>query len=390
MDFTKLTEYLDSLAEQYGVPGFDCKIMQNHREIYRHMGGWSDYAHTHPVSAGDLYDVYSCTKLITMVAVMQLAERGALSLEDRLDQYLPEFSSMQVALDFAAVPGRMPAWPDSTTPVRPANTPMYLHDLMSMTSGMSYDTESEPIRRVLKDNPYATTREIVAAMAKMPLIYEPGTRWSYSLSHDVMAAVVEVVSGETFGEYLQRHIFAPLGLEEMYLHTPESETSRLSAQYAVDRQTGEIVHADWGNRFRLSPKYDCGGAGLTCGVDGYCTVLDALSCGGTGKNGARILTPESVLEMSRNRLDERALEDFHRGGRFEYGYGLGVRTMMVPGGSQGPVGEFGWDGAAGAYGMVDPVNHVSLFYTQEILGMPKVYSEIHPKLRDLAYIGLRS
>lgn len=390
MDFTRLTRYLDSLSGQYGVPAFDCKIMQNHREIYRHMGGWSDYAHTRPVTAGDLYDVYSCTKLITMVAVMQLVESGALGLDDRLDRYLPEFASMQVALGSTAVPGRVPVWPDSTTPVRPARTPMYLHDLMSMTAGMSYDTDSGPIRRVLQNDPAATTREIVAAMAQMPLIYEPGTRWSYSLSHDVLAAVVEIVSGETFGRYLRRHIFDPLELDNMYLHTPENAAGRLSAQYAADRETGEIVRADWGNRFRLSPRYECGGAGLTCSVDSYCAVLDALSCGGVGKTGERLLKPESVIEMSRNRLDETELNDFHRGGRFEYGYGLGVRTMMDPAGSEGPVGEFGWDGAAGAYAMVDPVNHISLFYVQEILGMPKVYSEVHPRLRDLAYIGLRS
>lgn len=121
----------------------------------------------------------------------------------------------------------------------------------------------------------------------------------------------------------------------------------------------------------------------------YSAVLDAVSCGGVGAAGVRILRPESIRMWSENRLNEAQLEDFHRPGRREYGYGLGVRTLIDASGSKSPVGEFGWDGAAGAYALIDPVNHVSVVYAQQVLGMVKVYFEIHPRIRDLVYEELK-
>ena len=115
MDFSKLTAYLNSLDQRYGVHGLDCKIMRGHEPLYRHMAGHSDYAQTKPVTRDDLYDVYSCTKIVTMTAVMQLVEQGKLGLEDELTQYLPEFAEMRVAKDFPI--GEWPfTWPTQSSP----------------------------------------------------------------------------------------------------------------------------------------------------------------------------------------------------------------------------------------------------------------------------------
>lgn len=387
MDFSKLTAYLDTLEQAYGVHGLDCKIMRAHETVYRHMAGHSDYALTKPVSETDLYDVYSCTKIITMTAVMQLVEQGRIGLNDELSKYLPEFANMQVASDFRI--GEWPfAWPTLSSPLVPAKNPILIHELMSMTAGLSYDVFSKPIKELQREtNGKATTREMMRAIARMPLVCEPGTRFSYALGHDVLAAVVELVGGEPFAQHVQRHIFAPLGAKEMYFHPSESEKARLSAQYMRNFNTGEIEqNSDM--IYRLSERYDSGGAGLSCSVDSYSLVLDALANGGVGATGLRILKPESILTMSQNRLNDQQMEDFSKTGKIGYGYGLGVRTLIDNSHSKSPEGEFGWDGAAGGYALIDPVNQISIFYTHEIIGMIAAYNEIHPTIRDLAYEAL--
>ncbi|MCE5188535.1 MAG: beta-lactamase family protein [Eubacteriales bacterium] len=387
MDFSKLTAYLDSLEQTYEVHGLDCKILRGHLTVYRHMAGHRDYAKREPVSEHDLYDVYSCTKVITMTAVMQLVEQGRLSLDEPLSRYLPEFSEMQVAKDFRFVDWPF-AWPTLSSPLAPARNPILIHQLMSMTAGLSYDVLSEPIREMQRESGNrASTRDMMKAIARMPLICEPGTRYSYGLGHDVLAAVIEVIDGEPFSRYLKKHVFDPLGAADLYFHIPEREAKRLSAQYRKDMDTGEV--APYGEMiYRLTNRYESGGAGLACPVDAYSRVLDALANGGVGANGARILEPESIAAMSQNRLNAQQMQDFSRAGKAGYGYGLGVRTLVDAACSKSPVGEFGWDGAAGAYALVDPVNRLSIFYAHEIIGMNAAYSEIHPTIRDLAYEAL--
>jgi CubicO group peptidase (beta-lactamase class C family) len=389
VDFTRLSDYLKTLEAEYGVHGLDCKIMREYELIFRFMTGYSDYDLTVPVSENDLYEVYSCTKIITMTAVMQLVEQAKIGLFDALEKYLPEFSEMWVATDFHV--GEWPVeWPTLDSPLVPAKNKILIHDLMSMTAGLSYDVASEVIKEKKRETGNkAGTREMISAIACMPLIFEPGTRYSYALGHDVLAAVVEVVSGMPFSQYLKDNIFDPLAITEMYFQVPESEADRISAQYVQDMQTGEITPQP-GNIFRLSDNYESGGAGLICTVDAYSMVLDALANDGVGATRAGILQPESIHTMSKNWLTDQQLEDFKKSGKVGYGYGLGVRTLIDGASSKGPVGEFGWDGAAGAYAMIDPVNHISIFYAHEILGMIEAYSEIHPTIRDLTYEAMKA
>ena len=384
MNFSKLTAYLNTLEEKYGVHGLDMKITRGHETVYRCMLGHSDYERKTPVSERDLYNIYSASKVITMTGVMQLIEQGKLGLNDPLEKYLPEFAHMRYAADFKM--GEFPfRWPDENSQLVPAQNPMRIHDLMSMTAGMSYDIASTPIRKVVEEtHGEATTRQVVTAMAQMPLLCEPGTRYSYALGHDVLAAVVEVVTGMTFGAYMKRNVFEPLGITEMYYQVPAGEEHRLFAQYGKDWDTGKIKR-DESMIYRITKNYESGGAGLCTTVDEYTKVLQALANGGVGRTGGRILKQESVLAIGRNWLTEQELADFSRTGKEGYGYGLGVRVLIDGTKSKSPVGEFGWDGAAGAYALVDPKNHIGMFYTHEILGMIEAYSEIHPTLRDLAY-----
>lgn len=388
MNFDKLTEYINSLDEKYGIKAADCKITQNHRVVYRHMTGHSDYEGNTPISDQDLYYLYSATKVITMIAVLQLMEKKQLDLYDEVRKYLPEFSTMRVVDNFQVK--QFPfEWPKTDTPCHLAHNTIRIIDLMSMTAGLSYDIESEEIIKLKKEsNNQASTREVVAAIAKIPLIYEPRTRYAYSMGHDVLAAVIEVVSGLSYGEYLRKNIFEPLGIKDFYFHLDDNLANRLSAQYAADFKTGKIEPCAKTNRFKLTDRYESGGAGLIGTVDAYSTVIEALSNGGVGINNQRILSEESIRLFSTNYLTGQMLEDFKASGKVGYGYGLGVRVLIDKDKSMSPIGEFGWDGAAGAYVLVDPINHISIFYAQHVLGFLPVYQTIHPTIRDLAYEAL--
>ena len=388
MDFSKLTKYLDDLEKDYGVPGYDLIVKKDHETIFRRMGGFSDYHRSVPVAESDLYIMYSATKVITMTAAMQLIEQGKIGLDDPVTKYLPEFAKMEVA-DHCKLNQWPPQIPTLADPHHPAKTPITIRMLMTMTAGLNYDTGGAPILALKKaTGNQATTREMMTAIAEMPLLFEPGTHYSYSFGHDVIAAVIEVVTGQTYSKYLEEHIFSPLGIRDAYFHPDDTLQKRLTAQYMVDAESGEIRPVDQTNIYCLSDRYDSGGAGLVCTAEAYSTVLDALACGGEGKDGARILSTESLARMAENQLTPGMLSEYQMPWRMEYGYGLGVRTLIHPEDSPTPQGEFGWDSAGGAYTLADPVNHISILYAQEILNMIRSYSEIHPTLRNLVYDAL--
>lgn len=394
MEFGKLTEYLNSLEARFGIPALDCKITRNHEVVFRHMSGFSDYAKKHPVSNRDLYGLYSATKVITMVAVMQLMESGKLGLYDELRRFLPEFANLRVADSFVLkLPLQFPIpWPGPDSPCHLAHSQIRIIDLMSMTSGLSYNLGAEILIKARADShDKATTREMVAAMARMPLLYEPRTRWSYSLAHDVLAAVVEAVSGMRFGDYLLKNVFGPLGLTDFHFVVDAEQKKRISAQYVHDGGSGKNIPAPYDNAtgfIRLTENYESGGAGLIASVDAYSAVIDALANGGIAANGHRLLQEDTIRLFSTNYLTGDMLKDFQTPGgdaRKGYGYGLGVRVHIDPSTAKTPAGEFGWDGAAGAYVLIDPVNHISLFYAQQVTGLQQAFEIIHPEIRDLAY-----
>ena len=390
MNFNKLEAFQDSLQEVYGIPATDCKITKDHQVVYRHMTGCCDYAGQIPASDQDLYRLYSATKVITATAVLQLMERKKLDLYDDVRRFLPEFTNLKVADRFEM--DHFPIeWPNENTKCHLMHGCIRIIDLLTMTAGLSYDTGSAPLAEIKKaSNDKASTREVISAIAQMPLIYEPQTRWGYSLAHDVLAGVVEAVSDMQFSQYLHKYIFDPLGLKDFTFHVGPKEAQRLSALYAADFDTDRFSPAsqEMASSFQLTQNYESGGAGLIGSVDDYSVFLDALCNGGKAANGYRLLSPETLSLLSTNYITGKMLEDFQATGKKGYGYGLGVRVLIDSSCSRSPLGEFGWDGAAGAFALVDPVNHISIFYVQHILGFPKVYSEIHPKLRDLAYEGI--
>ena len=387
MDFTKLTEYMDSLEKNYGVYNADIIIKKDHKVVYRHMVGHSDYEKKVPVNENDMYFFYSASKVVTAAAVYKAVELGLLSLSDNVDKYLPEFADMKV-IDREVKPGDFRApMPTLSEPSHPAKSKITIENLLMMEGGLTYDLHSEAIKEEQeKSGNKASTRDIVKAIAKMPLMYEPGIHWSYSLAHDVLAAVIEVVSGKKYSEFLKEYFFGPLGIEELYFAEPAGR--EVSALYKNDWTTNEKQPTEKVLEYRLSENYESGGAGLMGTVDAYSKFIDALANGGVGENGARILN-EDFIEIVLGHLTKGEADvEFKNGGKGSYSYGPGVRVKTDTQKGLSPIGEFGWDSAAGAYVLVDPVNKISLFYSQHVLMHMASYFEIHPAIRDLAYEAL--
>ena len=372
MDFSELTEYLDSLRA-VGVPGCDMIVNRDHEQLYRHMAGYRDAEGSEPMRGDETYCMYSCTKVYTSCAAMQLIEKGIIGLDDPVSDYLPAYAHITVR--------------DGDT-VRPARRVMTVRHLLSMQSGLDYVLDTPSIRKVLEQTGgMATTRQIAEARAGDPLCFEPGTNFLYSLSHDVLAAVIEVASGMKFSEYLERNIFEPLDIRSTGFQMDDAKRQRLCAQFVVNAETGalDLCPKDVMN-YRLSPVYESGGAGLICDLRDYAIFADALACGGVSASGARILRPETIQLWSANQLCPQGRDTFDIWKRLGYSYALGVRTRVDTAvGGRGQIGEFGWDGAACSWVMIDPVNHLSAFYAMHVCNYGYAYDVIHPKLRDLIY-----
>jgi len=369
MNFEALTAYLDALPSR-GVPGCHMTVMVNHKPVYSRVVG--EARPGKPMRGDETYWFYSATKVITMTALMQLIERGVVKPDDPVSKYIPAYARLGVREGHST---------------RMARTVMTVEHLMTMQSGLDYNLQSFSIMEALREGRYSTYA-LVSALADEPLSFDPGAHYQYSLSHDVAAAVVEVASGRRFGEYVHENIFAPLGADDLTFHPTEEQRTRMAARYSWDAGEKPVLQDNFRNPYVLSDEYESGGAGLMGSVNSYVLIADALANGGVGSTGARILTPESIDIMRADRLSGPSREDFDRMGKVGYSYGFGVRTMVDNSRARSPIGEFGWDGAAGAWVMADPEHHIAAFYAQHVLGCGRAFAEFHPAMRDLIYGGL--
>lgn len=333
--FERVIAFTDSFLDK-GIPGYDIMICKDGQCVLRHWNGFSDLENKIPMNGKEHYDIYSCSKLITCTAALQLWEQGKFQLTDRLSDYMPEFKNMTVQTEQGIVP---------------AKNPILIQHLFEMTAGFSYDMNSTAVQACRADTEgRCPTRSFMLYLAKEPLLFEPGDQYHYSLCHDVLSALVEVLSGQKFEHYVQQHIFDPVGMRESaFLARP------VAAKYLYNADTCRLKPITR-NGYRIGTEYASGGAGAVSTVEDYVAFAEALRTG-------KLLKPETLRLMSTDRLSEHQRRTFTIP---TAGYGLGVRTPR-----EGfPFTEFGWGGAAGAYIAIDPVHNLTVFYAQHVLKSP--------------------
>lgn len=362
MDFTRVKDLMDESVAEHGVPCSDIAVVHNGSMVYRYMNGTSDDGKKILLQGDERYFLYSATKPVTCTAVLQLIEEGRLGLDDKLADFIPEFGHMMVKT------------PEG---LKTACKPITIRNLFTMTSGLNYNLESLSILAARRKNPYASTLEMVCAMAEEPLEFEPGDHYLYSLSHDVLAAVAEVVTGMRFGDYLKERIFDVCGMNRTGFFCNEDAKNMVCSQYRYFPERGACELMEKENVYILTPSYQSGGAGLISCVDDYIRFVDAMS------SGNRLLKKETIDMMRADQLGQQAYEDFKLR-KPGYTYGLGVRTDAY--GRFAHKGEFGWDGAAGAYVLIDPDNHIGIFYATHVRNHGEyLYQNLHQAIRDAVY-----
>ncbi len=376
MNFKELEAFLDSIV-QWRIPGADCAIYYKNRPVFRYSAGYADIKSKKPISADNLYNLYSASKVITCAAALQLFENGKFLMTDPLWEYLPEFREMYIkkVLD------------NGNVELVKAQNSITVRDLFTMTAGLTYELNTPSIKAARENAPNQSpaTREIIKAIAEDPLMFEPGTHWNYSLCHDVLGGLIEVVSGKKFSQYLKENIFDPLYMKDTGFYLSDERTARMARQYSFNDETNTAVEVSLKNVYVLGSNYESGGAGLISSVDDYIRFAAALCNKGKALNGEQILSRRTIELMKTNHLDETCMKDFNWIQLRGYGYGLGVRTMVnsAVGGSLSPVGEFGWPGAAGSYSLIDQTNELAVFYAQHLLNNQEPY--VHPRLRNVIY-----
>jgi CubicO group peptidase (beta-lactamase class C family) len=368
----RLSRVLRAEVERGRVPGVVALVARRGRISYFESFGRRDPAGAAPMAADSIFRIYSMTKPIVSVAAMMLLEEGRFLLSDPVAKYLPELGERKVAVEHGG-----------QIELVPALRPITIQDLLRHTSGLTYEFRGTgPVHKMyMSAQIYSrnqTNAEQVAALGKLPLINQPGSRWEYSRSTDVVGRLIEVWSGLKLGEYLERHILAPLGMIDTAFHVPQKDLERLAEAFAKDPETGGSVQLV---NVRDAPKFESGGGGLVSTAGDYARFLQMLLNRGTF-NGVRFLSRKTVELMTADHLGTiTGAPDLLLPG---YGFGLGFAVRLQPGISHvpGTVGQYFWGGLAGTTFWVDPAEELFAIMLIQAPGQRDYYRTL---FRDLVY-----
>ena len=352
--FEELTAYLDSFSEM-GIPYYDCLIRIHGEEVYRRRNGFLDPEKTVRPTGKEFTNFYSCSKQVTCTAALQLWEKGLFSLEDRVSDYIPEYAELTV---------------ETEDGIRKCDTPLLIKHLFEMSSGYGYASMPHLHDTALKEyGGKPTTLDAVRLLAREPLEFTPGLKWRYGSSHDILAALVELISGERFGQYVKEHIFDVCGMTRSTFYPCEVNHAEIAQQYIFDKESQKVlpIGPELSSLFNLGPYYESGGAGLRSTVEEYSSFLEHL------RSGEELLKRSTIALQTTNRYTDREYSSGH--GR--YGYGLGCRCPL-PG---NPLRAFGWGGKAGQFFAVDLEHDLTIVYSQHVVSPPN--SSLRGKIYDV-------
>lgn len=394
----RIRPVMQSYVDQKGYAGISTMISRRGKVVYADQVGWQDKEAGVPMAEDTIFRIYSMTKPIIYSALMTLYEEGRFQLMDPVAKFIPAFGATRVLGADGSLADQNPL------------RPMQVRDLMTHTSGLTYDfLEDFPVGQMyrearLMNDASRSLEAVIGELARIPLAFHPGSQWHYSLGTDVAAHLIQVISGQPLDQFMRERLFAPLGMADTDFAVPQAKQGRLSAMYGLPDLFAEGMtfsalfgHFMSGNNARreVADTYpvDAPGGFLRGGIGLYSTAEDYMRFAqmlltGTAEDGQRILGRKTLALMHQNHLPQ-ALLPYYLGGAPNpgYGFGLGSRVCndVAAAGVSTSLGEFGWAGAAKTYYWVDPQEElIGLFMSQYMVGfdLPDV------DLRTLAYQAL--
>jgi len=339
---------MQAQVEQGKIGGIETLVYQDGKVVQRAQYGFQDREAEKPLREDSLYKIFSLTKLVTGTGLLQLYDQGKFQLDDPVGKYLPQLMNLQVAIAEG---------PDGFPVTEPANHPITIRELMTHTAGFTYGRFSQSqvdelyVKADIQD-PKTTLAVMMDKLASIPLRQQPGTVWHYSISVDIQARLIEVLSGMPFDAYLQQHVFEPLNMVDTDFYAPPEKADRLAVSY-MPQEDGSLKPLP--NDFFLSkPSFLNGGGGLISSTDDYLRFARMLLNEGE-LDGKRLLKVETVRLMRQNQLPEGVdnIGPFFPGNQF--GLNVAVVNDSEAAGYL-PEGTFWWWGIQGAWAWIDPTN----------------------------------
>lgn len=375
---------LDPLLAEYvnenKIAGAGLRIYVGDDCIYDRCLGYADAEAGKPFRPDTICQLASMTKCIAVTAAMQLYEKGLFLLTDPVEKYIPEFANRQVYYTDER----------GFIRTRPAIRPVTVGNLFDMTSGITigWETKSlngremaEGTRQLIAEGRY-NVQEYAKMCGRIPGNFDPGEHFFYGDSHNILGALIEILTGKRFGEYLKENIFDPLDMPDTFFIVPEEKKDRKAVLYRLEENGRSI--ATLPDAFN-HPTFESAAGGLYGTLEDYTHFARCMTLGEW--HGVRLLHDRTIRLMATNRLNPTALKEFQSPDIMGYGYGLGMRTHMDPAaGYISSVGEFGWGGAWGTWVLMDPKEKVTIVHFHN--AMPSLGTALHPRILDVVYSAI--
>jgi len=363
------------------MPGAVVLIQQHGHPVYFESFGVRDVGSKRPMTPDTIFRIYSMSKPITSVAAMMLVEDGKLRLDDPVAKYIPAFANVKVGVETKDENDK-PA-----LALEPLNRPITVEDLLRHTSGLTYGFYGETaVRKIyansdLYDGDFDNA-QFVERLAKLPLAEQPGTRWDYGHSTDVVGRIIEVISGKSLFQFEKERLLDPLGMSETAFFVADAaQRPRIAEPMPSDRLTGPVAGI---KDSTLPRRWQSGGAGMVSTIGDYARFAQMLLNGGT-LDGRRYLKPETIALMTSDHIgpETKIMHDpfYFPGPDSGYGLGFAVRTA-VPANTSRRLGEYRWDGAAGTSFFIDPRDDL---FAICMLQAPSQGGRIRQALKTLIY-----
>ncbi len=391
----RISNFFQNLVDRDKLAGMIATIARGGQTAYYRKFGWMDLESKATMSDDAIFMIASMTKPITAVAAMMLYEAGHFHLNTPVSEFLPAFKDVRVIAGFNDPTGEML--------LTNTDREITFRHLFTHTAGLSYGwDENDPVdqcyqqvqQKYIREKTPFNNRALAEELPKLPLAFQPGTHWRYSLSIDLLAALVEIITGLPFEQFLQERIFDTLGLEDTGFFVRADQRERVARVYGRSEPESELQWMEEIKPETEPPSFASGGGGLVSTVGDYARFCQMLVNQGEF-NGVRLLSPKTVDLFAINQCPIEALPFYFEEGSLYhagYGYSLGTRVLMdvSQSGMAGSVGEFGWDGAYRTYFWIDPSEALYGLLMLQYSLRPDEEFTVHQQFKQLTYQAMIS